>query len=209
MTETAGDGRGLRRTRNAASLYDAAMELFTERRYEDVTVEEICERAGVGRATFFRIYENKAGLLREFNRQLATDARQRLASTSNLDVRAALHAVRLAIVHAWRRPTPGQVALLREVLGTMPVGDPHAVHPELLAVVTEVITSAVTRGELPATPPPDLAASLALLQMVAAVAYAVHGHESDIDELSRVLLDQWLHGMTQAPDRGAKQGASR
>ena len=43
-------------------LAQAAFELFSERGYEQTTVDDITERAGLGRTTFFRHY--RSGLRR-------------------------------------------------------------------------------------------------------------------------------------------------
>ncbi|MGD1110129.1 MAG: helix-turn-helix domain-containing protein, partial [Mycobacterium sp.] len=50
------DGRSRRRQRNAAQLYDAASDLLASRTFDELTVEDICAHAGIGRATFFRIF---------------------------------------------------------------------------------------------------------------------------------------------------------
>jgi hypothetical protein len=103
--------------------------------------------------------------------------------------------VRAAIVDAWRHAGPGHVGMAREFIRSMPSTELHAAHPELLHLVAEVIGTAVTSGELPDRVPADLAASLVLLQMVAPMTYMISGQQADIDELSRLLLDQWLAGM--------------
>ena len=41
----------------------AAVDLFTEQGYDDTTVAQIAERAGVTRSTFFRHFADKRGLL--------------------------------------------------------------------------------------------------------------------------------------------------
>jgi AcrR family transcriptional regulator len=191
------DGRALRRRRNAERLYDAADELLATRSYEELTIEEICQRANVGRATFFRIYDTKAGLLREFNRRLAQDAAERIRAAGSVGVRTALGHVRDAIVDAWRHAGPGHAGMAREFARSVPTTDLHAAHPELLALVVERISIAVEAGELPGTVPVDLAASLALIHMTAAVACAIAGRDVDIDNLSRILLDQWFTGMSE------------
>ncbi|HEY3141980.1 MAG TPA: helix-turn-helix domain-containing protein, partial [Acidimicrobiales bacterium] len=68
--------RKKRRTRDR--IYEAALELFATRAYGEVTVEAICEQAEVGRATFFRFFGSKAGLLGEFGRRMAEQIVQRL-----------------------------------------------------------------------------------------------------------------------------------
>jgi AcrR family transcriptional regulator len=189
------DGRTRRRERNAMRLYDAANVLLAAQSFEELTVEQICDRAGVGKATFFRIFESKAGLLREFNRRLAQDAAERIARSGCTDVRTTLGHVRAAIVDAWRHAGPGHVGMAREFIRSMPSTELHAAHPELLHLVAEVIGTAVASGELPDRVPTDLAASLVLLQLVAPMTYMISGQKADIDELSRLLLDQWLAGM--------------
>ena len=44
-------------------LLQAAMELFTERGYEHVTVAEIAERAGLTKRSFFRYFADKREVL--------------------------------------------------------------------------------------------------------------------------------------------------
>ncbi len=53
--------RRVKRTRSA--LAEALLELADERRFADVTIRELTERADVGYATFFRHYSSKEALL--------------------------------------------------------------------------------------------------------------------------------------------------
>lgn len=50
----------VRRTRDA--LGDAMMELFQEKPWADITVQDVLERAGVGRSTFYVHYKSKEDL---------------------------------------------------------------------------------------------------------------------------------------------------
>ena len=83
----------------------------------------------------------------------------------------------------------------QEFIRSAPNGNLHAAHPELLELVNGCISKAVLAGELRDTVPVDLAASLALVNMTAPVAYVIAGNDVDLDELSRTLLDQWYAGM--------------
>ena len=43
----------------ASLIADTAMELFRKKGYESVSVNSICEQAGVSRVTFYSIFSNK------------------------------------------------------------------------------------------------------------------------------------------------------
>ncbi len=49
--------------RSQKLLFDALMELISEKAYESITVSEIVERADVARATFYAHYDDKDALL--------------------------------------------------------------------------------------------------------------------------------------------------
>lgn len=55
--------RRVRRTRQA--LKDALLELMAEKGYEDITVQDLIDRADVGRSTFYTHYTDKEDLLRD------------------------------------------------------------------------------------------------------------------------------------------------
>lgn len=61
MTESSRAGRP--RRSSADILADAASELFLENGYAKTTVDQIAQRAGVSRATFFNYFGGKADLL--------------------------------------------------------------------------------------------------------------------------------------------------
>jgi len=53
------------------ALFEAAMELFRERGYDETTVEEIAARAGFSRATFFNHFGSKRAVLGYFGERVA------------------------------------------------------------------------------------------------------------------------------------------
>jgi AcrR family transcriptional regulator len=81
-------------------LAQAAFDLFSERGYEQTTVDDIAERAGLGRATFFRHYRAKEDVIFPDHDLLLGRVRDRLRSTSQDSPLAAVcDAVRLVLLH--------------------------------------------------------------------------------------------------------------
>lgn len=63
--------RRIQRTRQA--LQAALLDLTKEKEYDDISVEEITERANVGRATFYLHYTDKEDLLLQYFGEMADD----------------------------------------------------------------------------------------------------------------------------------------
>jgi len=81
-------------------LVDAAFALFDERGYEQTTIEDIVERAGVGRTTFFRNYRSKEDVIFPDHDLLMEQIRQRLATSNDSTALIAVsEAVRLVLLH--------------------------------------------------------------------------------------------------------------
>jgi AcrR family transcriptional regulator len=81
-------------------LARAAFDLFSERGFEQTTVDDIAERAGLGRATFFRHYRTKEDVIFPDHDRLLDQVRERLRSTSHTSALAAVaEAVRLVLLH--------------------------------------------------------------------------------------------------------------
>jgi AcrR family transcriptional regulator len=81
-------------------LADAAFALFDERGYEQTTIDDIAERAGVGRTTFFRHYRSKEAVIFPDHDRLLDLIRDRLATSSHSTALVAVSdAVRLVLLH--------------------------------------------------------------------------------------------------------------
>ena len=66
--------RRIQRTRNMLS--EALFALIVEKGYDDITVQDITERANVGRTTFYLHYKDKEALLAESLKQLVNELMQ-------------------------------------------------------------------------------------------------------------------------------------
>ena len=58
----------VRRTKKA--LYDAFMQLLCEKPFDEITINELCDVAGVRRATFYKHYSDKFDFLTSYTRLL-------------------------------------------------------------------------------------------------------------------------------------------
>jgi AcrR family transcriptional regulator len=81
-------------------LAQAAFALFDERGYEQATIDDITERAGLGRTTFFRHYRSKEDVIFPDHDRLLEQIRERLRASSHGTALAAVSdAVRLVLLH--------------------------------------------------------------------------------------------------------------
>ena len=81
-------------------LAEAALTLFDENGYEQTTVDDITERAGLGRTTFFRYYRSKEDVIFPDHDRLLELVKDRLLTSSHHTVLAAVSdAVRLVLLH--------------------------------------------------------------------------------------------------------------
>jgi AcrR family transcriptional regulator len=113
-----------------ARLIEAAFALFEERGYESTTVDQIADRAGVGRTTFFRTFRSKEDVIFPDHDAVLNSIGARLAnSTQQTALVAVSEAARLVLLHyleegdlalARYRLTRGVPALrAREIAGTL------------------------------------------------------------------------------------------
>lgn len=121
MSEIAGR-RALNKARTRQAMVDAARELARERGLEDVTAEDIADRAGVSRRTFFNYFTGIEGVvaagLAEPLERMADALRRRPAEEEPLvAIVAALREEPLGeeILLGWLPTTPGSSLRGREL----------------------------------------------------------------------------------------------
>lgn len=139
--------RDQRVKRTAMALTHALVSLVLEKRYGAITVQDLLDRAGVGRSTFYSHYRGKDDLLlRSFQMMLDTFARNLPAGSSRL------YPVRELFQHV------GQVRHFYQALGRARVLDrQYQVAVDHLSLTLEQrLRSAGTRSSVP----PPVAARL-------------------------------------------------
>jgi AcrR family transcriptional regulator len=81
-------------------LAEAAFALFAERGYEQTSIDDITERAGLGRTTFFRHYRSKEDVIfPDHDLMLAQIAERLRTSSDSTALLAVSDAVRLVLKH--------------------------------------------------------------------------------------------------------------
>lgn len=188
--------RKKRRTREG--LYDAALELFAERPYSETTVEEICERAEVSRATFFRFYGTKAGLLTEFNRRLAAAIAAEIESAKDISAVDKLWIVQAEIARTWSDSGEAMREMAREWIRNAAESEftTKPPHPELLNLVTQIIEEGQQTGDLRSSKDPRFTAWLVIGALSAVTAgWLGDGDDDTLKHGSHDALELLLQGI--------------
>lgn len=206
MSPTHPRPQGLRerkRQRAREEIYTAALDLLAERPFEEVTIDEICERAEVGRASFFRIYGAKAGLLLEFNRRLARDAREAMAAQPSAGAVERLRTVQRTLAAHWAATGPALREMLRVFLSEagpalFSAAQEAPPHPELLSLVAEIVEEGQRAGELDPRLEPSFLSWLIVTGMATATGQWIVGRsEASLEQATGDVLEVLLAGLAQ------------
>jgi len=175
-------------------LARAAFDLFNEHGYEQTTIDDIAERAGLGRATFFRHYRSKEDVIFPDHDLLLERVRDRLRSTGHdTALAAACDAVRLVLLHYLDE---GDLARRRYLLtSTVPaLRDREIVSvARYQRLFREYIAERMADGEPAVSGEPAEGGASAALQaeLMAATVASAHNH----------VLRRWLRGESDDPVR--------
>lgn len=176
------------------------MQLFGARSFDDVRIEEICDAAGIAKATFFLHFASKAALIEEFNAQLVA----RLALETNAAPATAeqrLHLFVTALVNEWESNAAVMRQMAREFLNQpalMPAA--HAANRDVVDLVKAIITDGQKTGEFSKTFDPSLAATALISTWGAFTArWSGAGTQVDIATLHTDLLTLILGGLKPRP----------
>lgn len=179
-------------TRDA--IEDAATKLVDGRGFNDVTVEEICEAAGISRRTFFNYFDSKdAAVLGGPSKEFTEDVRQRFLTepTDNV-LTLALHVVEAHMVGHHRDTVVAErrqrIATQPEAAMTSMMRKREKVH-ELMRLIEQRLTAEPELQRLPDSSPATEAMVIASF-LREALWLALAGPDIDCTE---ALADR-LHG---------------
>lgn len=176
----------------------AAEELFNSRRFHEVTMEDVCQAAGVGKGTIYRYFSDKEDLFIKVaeagSDELCELVQRKIAEPIPFEAR--LLGI-LTEMHEARRRR-GLVRLLMRTDNARAGRLKGALHAHfkqrraaLIDALTQMFQEAVKEGKLRADVPPDLLAG-GLLGLF-------HGYTWEMEtaftrETGALLLDLFLHG---------------
>lgn len=184
--------RPAHRRQMEARIFDAAIRLFDERGYDDISVEEICAEAGVGRATFFRYFETKSGLIRELDQRVAARVREQLQELDDPSFDELLRVVADTLHQTWAQASSGLRALGRE---SSSVPRPtRRVFAYTLEVIFDVVRMAQQRREVISDLPPALISYVVIVQLTGAVGWWLDNPDNDLRDLLDGIVRHCLTG---------------
>lgn len=199
--------RPVHRRQMEAGIFDAAIRMFDERGYDAISVEEICAEAQVGRATFFRYFETKSGLIRELDQRAAVRARQQLLPLTDPSFAELLRIVADTLHEIWGSATSGLRALGRE---SSSVPRPsRRVFAYTLEVIFDGVRAAQQRGSLDTDLPPELVSYIAIAQLTGAVGWWLDNPDNDLRALLDGVVRHALAGYPAAEQDPAVSDPSR
>jgi AcrR family transcriptional regulator len=173
-------------------LADAAFSLFDERGYEQTTVDDITERAGLGRTTFFRHYRSKEDVIFPDHDRLLQQVGDRLRTSSHGTALVAVSdAVRLVLLHYVEE---GELARRRYRLTSRV---PALRDREIASVARyqRLFREFIASWLADTGPPGDGEPTALRAELAAASVAAAHNH----------VLRRWLRGETPDPVRELDQ----
>jgi TetR/AcrR family transcriptional regulator, cholesterol catabolism regulator len=131
------------------ALFDAAMELFREKGFDETSVDEIAERAGFSRATFFNHFGTKSAVLRFFGERLQVRM-ERLLSEAHPKVPPLERVREMLLVMAKEAEAHREdlrIVFVFSVRDPNYLAGPTPAQERILELVSELVGEAQRRGE--------------------------------------------------------------
>jgi AcrR family transcriptional regulator len=159
MDDTNRVDRRVERTRN--TLHRALLDLVTEKPYDKITVQEIIDRANIGRSTFYAHFKDKDDLLQAGMRDLKFDIRSGLSDENAPNV---LISVQHIFEHAAENYRPYRALMSNTGLHRMR----KSTDQSIAAAFLEHLETAHKQGQIEIPVPP-----IVLAQFIAGALHAM------------------------------------
>jgi AcrR family transcriptional regulator len=179
--------------RTKAAIEDAFVQLVLERGYDQVTVEDITDRADLARATFYTHYPNKEAVQFSVFNRLTEDLVQRLATGPR-------NVVHRDTIQAAYRQAAEMPDLYRACLSDARTRQAHL--STLSRYAEQNFRDRLTaRDKQPRIPVPVMARAFAGAHVAILEAWLAGELDGDVEELAHMTLDlliygtAWAHGL--------------
>jgi len=195
--------RERKKERTRREIYQAAMELFLQRGFASVTIEDICHAADVAKGTFFLHFPTKDALLLEYGAQVTGELeallREHRGSATNA-LRKMLHFL------AERATRHADIVRLvvREILAR-PIAwvDVTEQSRDLVQLIASVVHRGQAGGDFRRSVKPRLAAALIASSYFVMVTEWVHsGGKFELTTAVNQALDVVLNGLFEKSRKG-------
>lgn len=189
------------RERNRADVAAIAVELFTSRGFDEVTIDDIASAAGISRRTFFRYFESKEDAVLPYEHERLEQFRELLAARpSDEPVMATVRRAAVAIVTdrtmLGRRDIGSWLRLIRDTPSV------HARSLELRSRWEDEVRQVIAE-HLGVDPATSLEANVLAGAAIAATrapvdVWVADGCTSDLTTLVERSFDLLLHGLADS-----------
>jgi len=192
--------REVQKEQTRERIYAHAMQLFDERGYDEVNIDDIVRGTDIARGTFYIHFPRKDDILLELIRRCDKVIVGRMAAVRrDRPLRTVLKATTDAFADTWRDrrallPHAGAVALRRIAA----VAGPRDSEPLRVELVKHV-AAAVTAGELRARLPAQMLADVFLLDVFAALMAWASTGQPKLELVMAGVIDLFLHGASGPP----------
>jgi len=151
--------RARKKARTRRALYEAALELFRERGFDETRVDEITARADVGTGTFFNYFPTKSAVLTDYHGGMVEAAIVRAEGVEEGTARQRIvEQLRWAIRQAADEGDLFRILIRRFLMHPPLVARTEHRVRDLLAIYARWMAEGIERGELRPDVDPDRAA---------------------------------------------------
>lgn len=185
-------------------ILDAALELMTDKPYDQVRIEDICTAADVANATFFLHFPNKSALALAYNDDVAAKVEEKLAG-DGLDAADRLKTLLKVYLAEWGAHSHLMRQIVLELISQPASGATfNEVSPGLLTLVGNIVRDGQKAGQFNSKIEPETAAlALVAAWNAIAISWAKTGDTKRASDAHWQTLEVFLNGLL------ARDGLSR
>ena len=175
-------------------LLDSSYELFVEKGISNVSIAEICQKAGIAKGTFYLYFTSKEDIARALNRRISFTLMQKAYDEVNRNRKDTFadNVITMAnfIIDYFHADTETLKMMRKDFIFPLPVDDfDNSTNPLMISLRQEISDYARVSGY---SNHEILFRLYSLLSMIAGICHSViidHFPDTDIDDLKPVLFD--------------------